>query len=209
MIRNQFLSRISKSGLAFAVFIIAQPANANLIMNGSFEEFDIPSNSFQVFQSIPGWTKTFGNGIEIQDNVAGSPYEGDQFVELDAFANSGMEQFINTVAGLTYTLDFAFSARPRVPETSNGIDVLWDGSFLANITADGTGLIDTDWTIQTFLVTATSASTSLEFRATGTSDSLGGYIDSVSLVAATVPEPSIVLLLSSGLILLGIARRKV
>ena len=200
--------RLLELGLV-AILAVSAPgiAQANLIINSGFESPDIPTGSFSIFQSIPGWTKTFGSGIEIQDNVAGSPFEGGQFVELDANSNSGMEQIITTASGQVYNLSFAFSARPGIPETSNGIDIFWDGLLLANVTANGTGLLNTDWNVQNFMVTASGLNTSLEFRATGTSDSLGGYLDAV-ILTAKIPEPATLALFGLGLAGLGLMRRR-
>ena len=75
-------------------------ANANLITNGSFENPDIPTGTWQVLNSISGWATTVGPGIEIQDHVAGSPFAGNQHVELDSNSNSGMIQTaISTLPG--------------------------------------------------------------------------------------------------------------
>ncbi len=154
-----------------------------LVTNGSFELPNIAPVSFGFFAAIPGWTATSGN-IEIQDNVAGAPAagNGDQFVELDSFANSGMEQTLTTVAGEEYLLTFDYSPRPGQLPNSNGIEVFWDGNSLGVITADGTitGGI-TDWNTHQFFVMATGASTDLEFVAVGISNTLGGYIDVVSV----------------------------
>ena len=190
-----------------AVLLSPLAANADLIVNGGFEDPDIPTGSFAIFGiGITGWYVTSGSGIEIQDNIAGSPFEGDQLVELDSFSNSGMAQDVGTSSSALYELIFAFSARPNIPETSNGIDIFWDGSLLDSITASGLGLSDTSWTVFSYLVTATTDLSVLEFRATGTSDSLGGYLDGVSLVA--VPEPGTLALLGIGLAGLGLTRRR-
>src|SRR5262245_14686497 len=98
-------------------------AQSNLIINGGFESPIVPSGTFQAFPNIPGWTLTFGVGIEIQNNVAGAPFAGNQFAELDSFSNSGMQQVVPTSAGQIYTLRFMYSPRPNLPASSNGIEV--------------------------------------------------------------------------------------
>ncbi len=191
--------------LVSALLVCGSPAHASsILINGSFEEPNIPTGTFQVFSSIPGWTTTFGSGIEIQDNVAGSPFDGDQFVELDSFNNSGMVQAIPTVIGQMYNLSFAYSPRPRVSAASNGIDVFFDGALVTSLT--GSGGTQTNWTVFNFMVTATGTSSPLEFRATGISDSLGGYLDAASFSPRVVPEPFTLLLLGTGLAMAGVKR---
>lgn len=163
-------------------------ASADLIVNGSFEAPPIPNPSYSIFTSIPGWTTSSGPGIELQNNVAGSPFDGSQFVELDSSANSAMYQDLATEVGQAYNLSFAYSPRPGVGLDSNGISVSWGGAPITTLALSGSGLSNTAWQVYSFYLTATSAVTRLGFAATGTSDGLGGYIDAVS-VAAT-PEPS-------------------
>ena len=66
-------------------------ADDNLVVNGSFEEPAI--SGWGVFNSIPGWTKLSYYGIEVQNRVAGSPYDGNQHVEMDSYGSSAMRQF--------------------------------------------------------------------------------------------------------------------
>lgn len=166
----------------------AAHASTNLVINGSFEDPNIPSISFAVFGSITGWTTTTGPGIEIQDNAV-LAFDGDQYVELDSHpspGNSGMAQTLTTTPGTFYELSFAYSPRPGVPAESNAIEVYWDGTLLDTLAEDGTGLTSTDWSLNTYTVSASSGSTVLEFRAAGTPETLGGFVDGVSVVVATL-----------------------
>ena len=94
--------------LAVLAIIGTQAQATNLIVNGGFEEPNLASGTWNVYTSIPGWTTTVGHSIEVQDNVAGAPYEGGQHVELDSYGNSGMEQIISTVEDQWYDLNFFF-----------------------------------------------------------------------------------------------------
>jgi len=194
--------------ITLSLVLLAVPSNhafsvTELVTNGSFESPNIPTGTFSIFASIPGWSTTFGGGIEIQDNVAGAPAvgAGDQFVELDSTSNSGMAQTLSTAAGVQYQLSFIYSPRPGVGSTSNVIEVYWNGNQIDSITGAGTG--STVWMPKSYQVTATGSSTVLEFRAAGTSDSLGGYIDTVSVIQDEVVGGNIIQIDSAALLLAG------
>jgi hypothetical protein len=194
-----FRSRVlALAVLAAGWFMATNPARADLIVNGSFETPDIPTGTFQVFPSIPGWSTTFGSGIEIQDHVAGSPFVGAQHVELDSFDNSGMSQVVSTVPGQTYHLSFAYSPRPGVSADSNIIQVFFNGVQLDSLALSGVGLQDTSWQVFGYNVVPSITSSTLEFRAAGVSDSFGGYLDDVQLNPRQVSEPSAVILFGVG-----------
>ena len=172
---------------------------ANIVVNGSFEMPDVPTGSFGLFGSIPGWTLASGPSIEIQDRVAGTPFQGNQFLELDSTGNSSVYQDLSTTPGL-YTLSFAFSPRPGV--AANSMQVFWNGSPLTTINVTGTGLPDTSWTVYSFGVTATGSTTRLQFTGLGPSDSTGEYVDDV--MVDNVPEPASMGLLLSGALLVAV-----
>ena len=196
---------IQRALLAAAVTILpVSSAQANVIVNGGFEAPNIAPGTFSVFAAIPGWTLVAGHSIEIQDHVAGSPFEGDQFVELDSFANSSMEQLAPTTALQPYRLSFAYSPRPGVGAGSNGISVFFDGGLVTALAESGLVLSNTTWTVYSFVVVPTTGTSSIVFAATGVSDQLGGYIDDVRLTA--VPEPVTLSLLAIGLC--GVAARR-
>ncbi|MBE9053366.1 hypothetical protein IQ243_23665 [Nostocales cyanobacterium LEGE 11386] len=176
----------------------AKPAAAaNLVANGSFEEPDIATGSFILLPSIPGWGVEYINPsvgrIEIQNNVAGSPFDGNQFTELDAIGQPRIFQDLQTIIGQTYNLQFAFSPRPGVPE--NILSVRWGDVLLDPISASGVGLLDTQWQVFTYELMATSAITRLSFdNRLEALNGLGTYLDAVSVTAITpVPEPNAML----------------
>ncbi|WP_374652804.1 DUF5801 repeats-in-toxin domain-containing protein [Dongia sp.] len=155
----------------------------NLLINGSFESPDVANGAYGIFGSIPGWYSTSGAGIEIQDHAAGNPQDGQQLVELDSNNNSNMVQDVTTEDGNLYDLSVWYT--PRVGNTAtDGIEVWFDGKLIA--TLDGSGQTPGQWLKFTYQVQAgesdgTPDLSKLEFRAVGSSDSLGGYIDNVSL----------------------------
>src|SRR5471030_106559 len=186
----------------------AQAANTNLIKNGSFEHLgagvaDLTSGNWSIYASLPGWTGG-ANGIEVRDNVAGTAFAGNNFVELDTYANSSMSQTVQTVAGQTYKLTFEYESRPDVSAASQGLSVSFGGAALGTVDTTTTS----QWTKATYSFVGTGAAETLTFAATGTSDSLGTSLDKVRLVAA-VPEPETYGMLLAGLGLIGfVARRR-
>jgi hypothetical protein len=161
----------------------------NLITNGGFESPALPFARYQLFSSIPGWSLASGPAIEVQNHVAGAPAEGQQHVELDSSASSAIYQDVATVPGETYRLTFAFAARPGTDTTENHLQVTWGGTVIADLTADGTGQADTSWKYYSYdVINDTAAPTTrLQFADLGRSDSLGTYLDGVSLVALHGP----------------------
>ncbi|MBS0502634.1 MAG: FxDxF family PEP-CTERM protein [Proteobacteria bacterium] len=180
--------------------LVAWPAQAVTTFQTNFDSIAVPAGGFIIIPTAEGWTATAGAGIEIQNHAAGQPFSETNLVELDSNNNSAMSRQID--AG-TYTLDFYYSARPGIPASSNGIDVLINGVSIFNITGDGGNA--TNWMPQSihFGVNATST---LTFAAIGTSDSLGGYLDNIAL--AGVPEPATWAMMLAGFGLLGAAARR-
>ena len=183
-----------------AVLLAVSPAQAVTEFQTNFDSIAVPAGSFIIVPTAEGWTATAGDGIEIQNNAAGSPFSETNLVELDSNNNSAMSRLID--AG-DYNLTFYYSARPNVPAASNGIDVLIDGVSIFNITGDGGA--GTVWLPQ-FLNFSVGAQSTLTFAAIGTSDSLGGYLDNIAL--AEVPEPATWAMMLGGFGLLGAAARR-
>ena len=189
-------------GVAFvaALAFNAQSAYAvPLIVNGSFEQPTQAPGTWDIYANIPGWTGGDG-GIEVRNNVAGTAYDGSNFIELDTNFNSLATQTIPTIASLVYKLTFAYAPRENVSADSNPIEVFWNSTLLATLT--GTNPI---WTLYTYYVTGTGSDV-LKFAASGISDSYGGSLDAVSLVAT--PLPAAGMLFGSALVGFGLLGRR-
>jgi hypothetical protein len=194
------------AAVAFALFAFVPVANANLIVNDSFEATAQASGTWAIYSDLPGWTGGSA-GIELRNNVAGAAYDGVNYVELDTTMNSLAYQNIATTLGQLYALSFAYSPRENVGASSNGIEVFWNGVSEGLYTGSGSNS-GNSWVIENLIVTGTTSTSNLEFRATGTSDSYGGSLDAVSLDLAPVPEPATLAFLGLGLAGLAFARRK-
>lgn len=185
----------------------AASAATNLVTNGSFEDTAAFSGwtTFYGYNAIPGWNAG-PNGIEIQQNgTSVTAQDGVNVLELDAYANSYIWQEIATTPGQEYQVSFYYSPRPGVSFDSNKL-VFKFGDFFDWTSQSGAGLTDANWVLFTGTTVAESTTTRLGFLGWGASDSYGGLIDNVSVVA--VPEPETYALLGIGLAGIAFMRRR-
>lgn len=205
------MSMISKTVTAIAFASAASFANANLLTNGDFEaNVGLSGTNWGIYQSIDGWNKFDGPGIEVQRNTVIAAQSGNQYVELDSHYNSSMYQEIGGLTvGSAYELSFWYHARTNNGYNDNGINVYW-GDYLPGdvaVSIDGLRQVNTPgWIEQTVKLVASAETMFLMFAATGYSNSLGGFVDNVSLTA--VPEPGTLALFGLGLMGLVLARRQ-
>lgn len=175
----------------------------NLLINGSFEADVQATGTFSNPAMLTGWTGG-PHGIELRDNVAGSAYDGKNFIELESTANSSMSQSFSTTIGQTYLLSFFYEQRPdNLGAASDGMS--WSAGNMSDV-AFGQDTISS-WTQVNSSFVATGLTTTLTFKALGTSDSMGTSLDAVSVVSA-VPEPASYQLALLGLAACGVAARR-
>ena len=185
------MKKLSWAAAAAAAALLGPgAASAAVVLFSDFEEAPVATGGFAIFDTADGWTKGAGTaGIEIQDNVAGAPAPtgGAQFVELDSTGNSTM--YYDLAVGGTFNIDFLYSPRPNVGSASNPISVYLNGVKLSPPgTLTGGPLGATSWMSYSTNHFSAAAGSRIEFRAEGTSDSLGGYVDNITI--STAPEPS-------------------
>jgi hypothetical protein len=188
--------------IAVAALLSAGVANATVIVNSNFDSITDPSFTGPAYIIIPaadGWTSTT-SGIEIQHaNVAGQAFSGDNLVELDTTVNSSM--FLNLGAG-HYSVSYYYSPRPNIAADSNGIQLAIGSTVLDSVALAGSG--STVWGLRT--VDFKTSGGALTFSAIGTSDGVGGYLDSIKV--ASVPEASTWAMMVIGFGMVGFAARR-
>jgi hypothetical protein len=221
----KFISKLSVVVTSFLVATAAITPSAqaatNFVMNGSFEQNGLrPNQKWGVFQNVnPGWYTIDGAGIEIQrSGTVVNAQEGNFYVELDSHnfagpkndgSNTLMGQTLSGLGAGSYQLSFYYHARTNNIESDNGIRAAIGGEEL---------LVDTRrnqpggnaWQNYTLdFVLQTAGDVELTFGAFGLENTLGGFVDNVSVVA--IPEPTTWLMMLSGFCLIGfqVKRRRI
>jgi len=197
-----------KKLLAAVLFFAAGAASAgpiNLITNGSFEKNGVKAQSWTIKSALDGWN-VGPLGVEVRNNVAGTAQDGSNFLELDSTGNSWISQTVDTIAGGKYNLSFYYAPRENTAAKTNGIDVLWNGNLLKHLEEDNFAS-KTNWFKIDLTAFAVGSLSTLSFRASGISDSIGGSLDNVSLTSA-VPEPATIASMLLGLGMMGFTLRR-
>jgi hypothetical protein len=209
------------AGAAFSALTLAAPASAATqiftenfegVPNGSGGTIGASGSGFTFVNNAGPWKAGPGEnrGIELQwGGVAGAPASngGNVFVELDTNGNSSM--FYKLATSGVFTLDFLYSPRPNVLAISNVIELWLDNTLLGTYTGPVFGKnATTSWSQKSVSFTG-FAGQNLIFKAAGTGDSLGGYIDNTTLILnSAVPEPGTWMLMILGLGAVGFAMRR-
>lgn len=175
----------------------------NLIENGSFENPSLESG-WDVFTSgETGWDTEwveYHEGqpedalLEIQNNLLVTAQDGNQYVELDTdwgFANGepagvAISQTIDTIIGKEYTVEFYTHARPETGEEENTLDFTITQGDENSTTYEITAI--SEWVKHTFTFVAEEEEVSIYFTYTGVENSLGIFLDNVSVTCGDVVD---------------------
>jgi len=180
MINNNSVTRCLG---VLAGFLLAASANANLIVNGGFEDNSVSAGNWAYFSSanVNGWD---GDNIEIWNQHAGIlAAEGKQYVELNAHPFDGslfsIHQDFATVIGQTYDVSFLYRARIDANEQFN----FSAGSLAALLDDHVVG----SWSQYTGSFVANSLLSTITFTTANTSTA-GNFLDNVVVVADLDPD---------------------
>lgn len=190
--------------LSLIASLLCVGANANLIVNGGFEDNKVATGNWAYFSSanVNGWD---GDNIEIWNQYGGvvAP-EGKQHAELNAHPFDGsvfsIYQSFATVFGQAYDVSFFYSARSSVNEQFS----FSVGSLNAILTDHVVG----SWKKYTGSFVASGNLSTITFT-TYNAGTLGNFLDDVVVTAkANVVESSPLVMLLIGLAGLVLVRRK-
>ncbi len=185
---------------------VASPCGLELVANGGFELPEVTNgNGWEVFPSgtagmgwSADWVRPAGAPadarMELHEGVnSWTSHDGNQHTELDADwagpsggpdgedASLKLYQDLITKNGGVYNVSVWTSPRPGTGPSENVTEVRMGGIVLGTIIEDGTGNSNTVWTEHTYTFTATSGVSRLSLTDLGTGNSLGAFIDDVSV----------------------------
>jgi len=189
------------------------------VFNTNLTHFNNKRRGWDVFELLPGWETIDGHGIELQKNIVTRSNHGSYHLELDSHprgaSNSVMKQTLSSLTiGQDYLLEFYYKPRTN-RQNDNGINVYWFDSnltfnldFESRLVSNSTRNESPDWTKQSVLLTASAESMNLGFGAFGSTNTLGGLVDNVSLTqVAEVPEPTTLILFLFAIVALTLIQK--
>ncbi len=184
--------------IAICAIVVANSANANLIVNGGFEAplviggnqgFTAPSSA------ITGWSVTSGSvELTMSGSILGNAHTGLQLLEVNGSNAGTIQQTFATTPGKSYLLELYYSNNPNpsfaLPSYSASVTVSGSNTlFQQTLVHSGATESDMNWLLFSRAFVANSAATTLKFQSLQSGFN-GVYFDSVVIT----PEPSSVIL---------------
>lgn len=189
------------------VYKPAEPCGTELVANGNFELPEVKDGAnWEVFPSgTPGmgwsvnWVRESKDSpvpanMELHEGVNGwLAHSSNQYAELDSDwggpssnqngedASVVMYQDLITVPGGTYTVSLWTSPRPGQGNAQNKTEVKMGSTLLDTIIEDGSSNSNTVWTKHTYSFVAEESMTRLSITDLGVGNTLGGFVDDVSV----------------------------
>lgn len=200
-------------GAAFAAALLATPAHANVLTNGSFETDVITFPFYENYgtgcsancgTSITGWTVTTNN-VDLVSTIGGWPapaYQGNQYLDLVGYGSTGgISQTFATAIGQRYNISFAYGNNPGSTSFASA-DVTVAG-FSTLFSADFSTTSNIGWRIVSGSFLADSASTTILFNEVVGGNNGGVLLDAVNIAPTDVTNINATPLPSTWMMLLG------
>ena len=164
--------------------------SANLLDNGGFEQ-PVIGPYWQILYSVPGWNLDDGEiEYQLQNTVGLTPYEGNQYAELDPTKNVRISQIIGVDKGTTYEITFAQSCRAGDPALPSILGVYAGTQLLGQTSCTAASQKEQAWVVHSYsFVAEENDEISITFADEGTSDSFGVLLDDISVNEKEIPVP--------------------
>lgn len=193
-------STVTRS-IALLVLCMAPIVASNIVVNGSFEAYQISENYYQaVFAgdstTIPGWTvgTSTTEGVDVVQGAGWWSEDGTQGIDMAGTPGPGsLTQILPTISGAEYLLSFWVSSNGGPWES--GLIVDWNATQLATISSPAQGT----WKQFSYKVTGTGSDSLLFLD--NIAGNAGPLLDNVGVQA--IPEPTTFGLIGAGLLLAG------
>lgn len=200
--------------LAATLLTFALPAQAAVVINGSFELGAFTGAPFDTLSagdtSITGWT-IGGVGVDWIGSFW-QPSEGARSLDLSATGAGSISQTLTTIIGNSYTVSFDLSGNPSGGPNPKDVDVSINGDAVSTYgyaTGNNTAA-DMQWLTYTYSFIANSTSSILAFTSLADMPS-GPALDNVRIedLGGNIPEPATWVSMIAGFGLVGaVARRR-
>jgi uncharacterized protein (TIGR03437 family) len=204
---------LRRSAVVVSAFILAGAAQANILVNGSFESPTVTVGGSQNFNvgsaGIPGWT-VMGPAGEAVAIVSGSftqsgytvpAQDGSQWMDLTGSSSNnieGISQTAPTVSGKTYTLTFwVGNVSGSTFGTISSVGLKINGSLAGNYTNSTPG-VRMNWQKFTYSFVATSNTSVIEFDNLDPPSDNSNGLDNVDLEEGGTASPAPVNLIVNG-----------